>query len=51
MTRTTRSSGGVMRGSPSPSSRGRVLRGHTRGGNRIQPIVWNQDMQIMQGGE
>lgn len=50
MTRTTRSSG-AMRGSPSSPSRGRILRGHTRGGNRIQPIVWNQDMQIMQGGE
>lgn len=51
VTRTTRSSG-VMRGSPSPPSRGRMQRGHnTRGGNRIQPIVWNQDMQVMQGGK
>lgn len=47
--RTTRSSA-VMRGSPSPPSRGRVLRGH-RGGSRIQPIVWGgQDMQMMQQG-
>lgn len=51
MHRQTRS--GIIRGSPSPLSRGRVVRGHhQRGGNRIQPIVWNQnqDMQMM-GGE
>lgn len=49
--RTTRS-GGMMRGSPSPPQRGRILRGH-RGSGRIQPIIWGgQDMQMMQqGGE
>jgi hypothetical protein len=47
--RTTRS-GSVMRGSPSPPSRGRIMRGH-RGVPRIQPIVWGgQDMQMMQQG-
>lgn len=55
MTRTTRS-GAVIRGSStSPQQqqqRGRVSRGSSRGMNRIQPIIWNQDGQVqMMGGK
>lgn len=49
----TRSSRSVNRGSPSPSRGGRFMRGSHRGGNRIQPIVWNQnqEQQQMMGGK
>lgn len=47
--RQTRS--GMIRGSPTSPLRGRGQRGSNRGGNRIQPIVWNQDMQMQMGGK
>ena len=45
MTRSTRS---VSRGAPSPTRGGRFMRGVHRGGNRIQPIIWNQEQQQQQ---
>lgn len=44
MTRSTRS---VSRGA-SPTRGGRYMRGTHRGGNRIQPIIWNQEQQQQQ---
>lgn len=47
--RTTRS--GSARGSPNSPNRGRIMRGAQRG-NRIQPIIWNQNQEMqMMGGE
>lgn len=43
--RTTRS--GSVRGSPTSQNRGRIMRGSQRGGNRIQPIIWNQNPDLM----
>lgn len=54
MTRQTRSAM-TRGGSPTSPSRGRGQRGNSRGGNRIQPIIWhpqgNQDMQMQMGGK